>query len=329
MTPAASAIPAAPPSLVKLAAPAVAAKAVQKGKIPLPAELVICPWGTSYDLTGAPVTVNETTVAELAAMQAKYGFDEVALDFSHNTTPLKDADGNPLPAKEPQPIAAMGKLSVLAGRGIVFTPTSWTPDGEQFYTGRHYKDLSPTVGKNDKGEVNFIHSVALTRSGQIADLHAYGAEGLPTLTTLQNAPTMETTALDYKSLLLQKLGLPETATDEEIVAKQSTPDVTPLAVVTTPDVTALAARMDLMERNNLVSEATRSGKVINLSRESVNAMPLTALAELIEKTPVTVPLAATTPAVLLPALKALSAEDEAVRVRLGYTLEQWREANPA
>jgi phage I-like protein len=274
--------------------------------------------------------VNETTVTELAAMQSKYGFDEVALDFAHNTAPKTDADGKPVPAAEPQPIAAMGRLSVLSGKGIVFTPTSWTPDGETFYTGRHYKDLSPTVGKNEKGEVNFIHSVALTRAGQIADLHAYSAAGLPTLTTLQTTPTMDTTDLDYKALLLQKLGLPETATDEEIVAKQSAPDVTPLAVVATPEVAALAARLDEMEKTNLIAEATRAGKVINLSAESMKITPLSVVKDLVSQAPVTVPLSATTPAVPgLPALKALSAEDDAVRVRMGYTVEKWRELNPA
>jgi hypothetical protein len=53
--------------------------------------------------------------------------------------------------------------------------------------------------------LKFIHSVALTRAGQIDGLHAYDAAGLPTLTTLQTQATMDTTALDYRAVLLKKL----------------------------------------------------------------------------------------------------------------------------
>jgi phage I-like protein len=341
MTPATATAPHdSPVSLVRLAAPAVAGTAVQKGRIPLPAELIICPWGESRDLAGNPVIVNETTVSELAANQSRYGFDEVALDFGHNTVPPVDAAGKPLKAPEPLPIAAMGKLSVVAGKGIIFTPTSWTTDGEAYYTGRHYKDLSPTVGKNEKGEVNFIHSVALTRAGQIANLHAFSAGGLPVLTHLATpAPTMENTT-DYRALLIAQLKLSEDATDEQIIAaasapmssEEEVPQTEELAAPAAPNIIALAARIDGMERSNLIAEAARSGKVIPLSAESLAVTPLTVLKELIEKTPATVPLSSTTPlattAELTPKTTALSAEEAVVAARLGYTAEQFRAANP-
>lgn len=322
--------------------PAVVAPAatVQKGRIPLPAQLIICPWGESRDLAGNPVIVNETTLAELAANQSKYGFEEVALDFSHNTTPKTDAEGNPVPAAEPLPIAAMGRLSAERGKGIIFTPTSWTPEGEQFYCGRHYRDLSPTVGKNSNGEVNFIHSVALTRAGQINGLHAYSA-GLPALTNLQTTPTHimenETTATDYKALLLQKLSLDPSATDEQIVAAMSAapevPETTPMsaaaAAAATPQIIDLSARLDQIEKDNLIAEAVRAGKVIPLSAESISGTPKSVLKEIIAATPATVPLSATTPAAVVPATKALSSEEALVAARFGYTAEQIHAANQA
>lgn len=313
----------------------------QKGIIPLPPSLVICPWGESRDLSGAPVIVNETTVAELAANQSRYGFEEVALDFGHNTVPPTGPDGKPEKAPEPLPIAAMGTLSVEPGIGIRWTPSSWTPEGEHYYTRRHYKDLSPTVGRNEKGEVIFIHSIALTRTGQISGLHAFSAnQPLPPLTNLSTPITMDTP--DYRALLIAKLNLPADATDEAITAALAStetetppaaPATEPMAAPAAPDVTALSARLDKMERDNLVSEATRAGKVIPLSTESIHSMPLTALQELIEKTPATVPMSATTPAApaatQAPAIKPLSAEEATVAARLGYTAEQFRAANPA
>ena len=341
MTPTAAAIPSHPASLVRLAAPACAG-AVQKGRIPLPLQIVICPWGISADLSGSPVIVNETTVAELAANQSKYGFDEIALDFGHNTVPPLDAQGKPLKAPEPLPIAAMGSLSVVPGEGIIFTPSSWTPEGESFYTGRHYRDLSPTVAKNSAGEVTFVHSVALTRAGQISGLHAFSANGLPTLTTLQTPTSMDTSAssLDCRSLLIDLLHLDPTATDEQIIAAMDAekkeipePDEVPATGTgtETPTTTALAARMDGLERGNLVAEASRAGKIIPLSAEGIAATPITVLRELLARTkPGTVPLSAGhSTASKTPALQALSAEEATVAARLGYSTEQWRAANPA
>jgi phage I-like protein len=321
--------------MVRLAAAAAvgASATAQKGRIPLPASLLICPWGTSADLAGNPVIVNATTLRDLAAQQTRYGFDEVALDFSHNTTPRTDAEGQPLPTPEPLPIAAMGKLSVVEGTGIVFTPTSWTPEGEQYYCGRHYRDLSPTVGKTALGEVNFIHSIALTRAGQISGLHAFSAPGLPPLTSLQHT-IMDTPTADYKSLLLAQLGISdESATDEQILAacekmtKQEAselPEINGLGAPNVVTLETLSAELATLRKEQLVADATRAGKVIALSAENIAVIPLVVLRDLIAKTPATVPLSATTtPAAATPTVHALSADEAAVAKRFGYTAEQF------
>lgn len=315
----------------------------QKGRLTLPSEIIICPWGHSKDLAGQDVIVNETTLATLTANQEKFGYKEIALDFNHNTVPGKDGDGNIIPVTEPQPIAAMGRLSVVHGKGIIFTPLSWTPEGEASYTGRHYRDLSPTVGKTEKGEVNFIHSVALTRNGQIADLHAYStAHGLPALTTLSTplpTTTMENTAPDYKALLLTVLALGEDATDEQIIAastkplgadekpKEETPSTEAMSAPTPDNVIALAARMDRIERDNLVAEATRAGKVIPLSADALQLTPLSVLTDMIAKLPAgTVPLTSGAVAKETPSVTPLSADEKTVCQRLGLTEDQYRAA---
>jgi len=337
--------PAAIPSLVFLSAHAVGVAAgdgVKTGAIPLPEEIVICPWGESRDLDGEPVIVNETTLAQLAANQSLYGFDEIAMDFEHGTVPKTAADGNPVKPQEPVIIAGMGSLSVREGVGIIYHPVSWTREGEPAYTGRHFRDLSPTVSKNEKGEVIFVHSVALCRNGQIRNLHTFSAPSPATKPT--PTPNMDTP--DYRELLRAKLALPEDATDEQLIAGIETlsvpapekkeeetpaaPPVTAMAAPDTPDLVALAARQDQLEKDVLIAQATAAGKIIPLSAEAVKLTPLSVVRELVATaTPGVVPTTPTPAAKETPAVKALSAEEKVVAQRMGYSDARWRELNPA
>jgi phage I-like protein len=316
---------------------------VRKGRLPLPDRIVVCPWGESRDLAGQPVIVNDVTVQTLAANQARYGFAEVALDFDHNTVPQLDDDGTPIPLREPLPIAGMGTLSVEPGVGIIYTPLSWTPEGEQFYTGRHYRDLSPTIAKTEKGEVNFIHSVALTRKGQIENLHTFAAPAdLPALTALSvpitaPAPTTAPT-MDFRAALAKFLKLdPATATDDEIVSAcaaaeadalaakpEETPETTPMSAGAAPTVQGLAADFEAFRRDQLVKEATAAGKVIPLPDAELKTLPLTTLSALIAGLPATVPMQAATPAggKETPAVKTLSADALKIANTLGLTPAQ-------
>jgi phage I-like protein len=338
-----------PPTITELSLACLAASAVvvgngevQKGQIELPAEIVICPWGESRDLDGNPVIVNETTLAELGMNQTKYGFDEIAMDFEHGTVPKRDADGKAIAPSEPVAIAGMGTLTVREGVGIVYQPVSWTTAGEPAYTGRHFRDLSPTVSKNEKGEVIFVHSVALCRNGQIRDLHAFSTP-LSFSTALSTTPETKTKTMDapnYRDLLRLKLSLPEDATDEQIVAgmeslsapakvEEKEPETTAMAAAGTPEVTALTARMDQMEKDNLVLQATAAGKIIPLSADALKLTPLSVVRELVEKaTPGEVPTASSIAKKDPPRVQALSAEEKVVAARMGYSEEKWRELNP-
>nr|WP_246417968.1 phage protease [Haloferula luteola] len=300
----------------------------ETGRIPLPESLVIAKWGESRDLEGRPVIVNEKTVAVLAGNQARLGKNEIALDFEHNTF-RKD-----LP--EPKPVAAYGALSVMEGVGIVWTPAadSWTPEGTKFYTGKHYRDLSPTVHRDADGVVIGLHSVALTRAGQIDDLRAYAtamsAEASP-LSTDTTPTTMDT---NHSAILAKLLNVStddlNSMKEEDIVAKfdaLSKPDAPEKEETTPMNADALSARIDLLEKRNLLSEAKLAGKAIPFSAEAAEALPLSTLKTVLKDLkPGEVPTAAATskqhgdegrP-------KALSAEESEVIKQLGISEDEYR-----
>ncbi len=312
--------------ITALSGSAVAANLPATGLIPLPEKLLIVPWGTTADLSGNPVICDDHTLTVLAANQTQHGFEEIALDFAHNTVGEPDAkDG------KPQFVAGYGKLSAVEGEGIYFIPTIWTPEGETAYRGRHYRDLSPTIARDDKGRVTFIHSVALCRQGQLPNLHAYSAS--PSTPPLITDHSTLNTNMDYKALLCKMLRLPADATDEQITAAATaaaekpaeTPEVK-LEVEPMAAQSAIIARLDQIERNSIVDRAATAGKVIPLSAEQIAATPVDTLRSMVEKLPSNVvPLSATVPApgTAAPAVKALSAEEKLICQQLNITEEAY------
>lgn len=346
-------------------------RATTGGAATLPERLLILPWGTSTDLDGDTYLVNEATVRELAANQTRNGFDEVALDFAHNTF-LKDDKGQIAPTPEPVKVAAYGTLSVVEGEGIYLTPTSWTKEGEEHYLGGHYKDLSPVPGKNAAGEVIFVHSVALCRQGQLAGLHALSAN-LPTdqpkQPTTKQPTTMDNDTIDFRQLTARLLGLEEDASEEAILAaveehdkkaKADPDDGTALSAQDRAAATAAAPataaadaaddadaddaaqatgalkplsidqRLDLLEKQRLVDNAVREGKVVPLSAADLPGISLASLSAIIDRIEPTVPLDSRTHGGAQgdrSTLKALSPEERQICKNLGISEEDYRKAN--
>lgn len=302
----------------------------QTGRIPLPPALLILPWGETKDLSGRPVICNETTLAQLATNQAAQGFEEICLDFNHSTVNTEEEK------KEGKPkfVAGYGTLSVVEGKGVYFHPTSWTPEGEAAYTGRHYRDLSPTIGRNDKDEVTFIHSVALCRQGQIPNLTAFSAVTPLAIETSQTSTTTTTSTMpDYRALLIQILKLADDASDEAIIAAADAAktevetEIDPNKV-TPMSADAVIARLDRIEKNALVDNATRAGKVIPLSAAEIETTPLETLRSICDRIAPTVPLSSTTPAPGSTgtgpgAVTALSAQQKLICQNLGITEAQF------
>jgi len=304
----------------------------QTGRIPLPPALLILPWGETKDLSGRPVICNATTLAQLATNQAAQGFEEIALDFNHSTvsTETEKEEG------KPKYVAGYGTLSVVEGKGVYFHPTSWTPEGEAAYTGRHYRDLSPTIGRNDKDEVTFIHSVALCRQGQIPNLTAFSAVTPLAIETPQTSTTTTTSTMpDYRALLVKLLKLADDASDEAIIAaadaaktEVETEIETDPNKVTPMSADAVIARLDRIEKTALVDNATRAGKVIPLSATEIETTPLETLRSICDRIAPTVPLSSTTPAPGSTgtgpgAVTALSAQQKLICQNLGITEAQF------
>ena len=150
----------------------------------------------------------------------------------------------------------------------------------------------------------------------------------PNLPTLQpfNPSTAQTQkgqpAMDYKALLLKVLGFGEDATDEAIKAAVDALPPKPeqaehssaintealsaavkaaVAKAVKPfeeKVAALSAAAENHEKQDLVNEAAREGKVIALGADALGKLTVEELKATIAKTPVTVPLSAKTPATL-------------------------------
>lgn len=174
-----------------------------------PRRLKLLDWGVNQTVYG-PVIVNETTAALLPMNQKKLGFDTIALDYEHNTvkgTPEFER------TREPREIAANGVPLVVPGEGLFFDALEYTPSGKQNHL--NYIDLSPTPRLSDKGEVVFLHSVALCRQGAVEGLRYFSV-------TLgdedgnrenQGASSMN----DLMAFLKKVFRLPETATEDDVL----------------------------------------------------------------------------------------------------------------
>lgn len=322
----------------------VALKATVEQGRELPDELLVAPWGEFQALDGTKLRVGEITLKELARNQELGGFDEVVLDFEHNSfSKLTDADGKPIPPVEPIRVAAYGVLSVEKGRGVILTISHWTKEGAEYFSNGHYKDLSPTVFFDKNGEVFFIHSVALTRTGQVKGLQALSALLSVQNSQQQNEPDELSKAMDsemkYKNLLLKMLSLDSEASDEEIAAAMSamesmaakpdggseamskaTPAAVPDNMVSKEDFAALSSRFEDMRKQGLIDQAGQAGKALPLSAQAVKAMSYDDLRETIDKLPAgEVPLSSKTPGGVKEEqrTKVLSAGQKQIAANLG------------
>ena len=331
-----------PKGLVALKAISNAALAAEE----LPKRLKLLNWGVNETVKG-PVKVGDETVRSLAVNQASQGYDFVALDYNHNSLP-----GHPNYQKDPREVAAYGAVEVVKDDGLYITGIVYTPSGLE--KAANYRDLSPTPLLNKEGEVIFLHSVALCPQGAVKDLSFYsaGTAGLTALDPVDPPPTTATT-MDYKTLLCVILGVdPKTATDDDIASKahemakdgkdgddddgddddDDDDDTSPAAAKKGKGAkgkpTAMSRRLDSVERELVVANGLREGKVIPLA---VRSLPVGQLRTIIAQLPAgTVPTDRQTAAVVAlnaPGKAAEAAADEVVRCNLGISKETWDKHN--
>lgn len=300
----------------------------------LPTRLKLLNWGDNETLTKGVVKVGKGTVAALAANQAKYGFDVIALDYGHNSLP-----GHPNFAADPRKVAAYGKPVVIEGDGLYLEALSFTPSGKEHAA--EYHDLSPTPLLDEHGEVTFLHSVALCPQGEVQGLSFFSTDFLKALSLDNPTPA---SSMDFKKLLITLLGLADDASDADIeaackafAAKEKTEadsepkpaDATALAALGKliegqgKALAALNAKFEDQERAAISAAALREGKLVPLTAQK---LPIADFKALVAELPGNqVPLDQRTPEglVALAAVSHTATADDTVRAALGISKETW------
>lgn len=287
----------------------------------LPTRLKLLNWGDNPAILGINPRLGSHTVEKFAARMRDLGLDTVALDFEHNTCP-----GTPayLEATEPRPVAAFGVPRLIPLDGLYLEDLQYTPAGKRHAL--NFIDLSPTVHIDPvSGEVDLLHSVALTRAGAVEGLSYYSIEA--DITKQAQGDKM-----DWKKMLIALTGAPDDVADEALqemfkaklesisaaavepvnvalsaltaaVAKIKPADgqeteLTALSIqlaTLKDDLAAVTGEVGAMRRQAVCAQAAREGKVIPLSAEQINATDVKVLTEMVGKLPVTVPVDRRTP----------------------------------
>lgn len=285
-----------------------APKPLLAGLTEVPSRLVVAKWGKNESVNG-DFFVTHTTAKVLPALQKLLGFEEVTVDFEHNTVPGTAAYRA---EKEPRNVAAQNaRVRVIENEGIVFEGLKWTPSGDKSVKEGLHPDVSPTIKTNDRGEVVFIHSAGLCRNGAVTDLRVHSAADLIgadklelfSATLGQLSPHSTTVTMDYKKLLTILLGLAPNASDADIEAACKTYNESVTALKThgaalkglQDSMTALAGRLEKSDRERLIADAIKDGKLVPHGAE-IDKLPLDSFKALLDAMPAgVVPLSQRTP----------------------------------
>jgi hypothetical protein len=277
----------------------------------LPGRIKILNWGVNESTKGA-FRVGEQTAAVLEANQRALGYERVAIDFNHASVPgSEDYEKGKPPA-----IFGYGRVKVLRGDGVWLEDIVWTPMGREH--ARNYEDLSPAihVAPGEEGEVDFVHSVALTPNGALRDVTFFSATKTMTMSDKANMPANGQVVT--LAALAGALGLGAEAGEAAVMERVRhlgalegrIKELEALKGGNAPDVTALTGRLaelekmvkasaeaaEKAEREKIIQLFTAEGKVPKgadgkeLSAEELGKMSLETLRMLRANTPSTVPL---------------------------------------
>lgn len=291
-------------------------------------------WGRNIGRTTNKLIVVDEKCVNLPRNQELVACERVPMDYVHQSV-----KGHPNYKPDPRHSPGGGSIEVVPGEGVFLTAIEYTPNGLEHAAS--YQDVSAVVHLDADKRPLWISSVALTPTGDVAGMEF--REAVAALSALESPLKIEveiqpneTKTMDYKSILMKLLGLPETATDDELAAaaEKFAPPAKPAE---SADTAAMSARLDKLElaeqsreREALVSRATAAGKVIPLSAEQIAETPVAILSALVDGLP-----AGEVP---LPGAKAeekpgketvaLSADEANAAKKLGLTPEEFRKANP-
>lgn len=282
----------------------------------LPRRIKLLNWGRNDTVKG-PVFVTEFTAAAMPLNQKALGLDRVALDYEHNTVPGTETFKS---QGEPRKVAAYGVPQLVVGEGLFLDDLQYTPSGMEY--SREYCDLSPAPKLNAKGEVEYLHSVALCRAGAVVDLSFFSMdEGDENGVLMQPQPQEEMEFMDRIMALLRKaLGLKDDAGEQDVVAAIQTltafsQRIAALEGLTAEDgrvtvlnagvdglkaqigdldvrgkITSLMADLDAVRKDLICYQARVDGKIVPLSAEQLKETPVDTLKDMVAKIDPTVPV---------------------------------------
>lgn len=283
------------PTLFALRAEKLAAGADGKA---LPDRVRVLKWGRNETTKGLFI-LDDYSAKVLPLNQTVLGFDTVALDYEHNTVP-----GTPayLESKEPRPIAANGRITVVPGEGLFIESLNWTPSGTE--NARNYPDLSGAVARDEQNRVIFAHSVALTRNGATPDIHLLSVGAMEINDS--NNP-MDPENMISVAEMAGALGIASNPTKAGVLERLKTLAAGEAAIATLSaalkdkdgkaiDLVTLAADVKAMkdgqvtaasaateaERQRIVADAAAAGKIIPLSADTVKTLTPAALREMVD-----------------------------------------------
>lgn len=261
------------PDLIALRA-AVSNGALKAEK--LPERIKIFAWGDNSSTKGV-FRAGDRTAALLSANQRALGFERVAIDYNHCTV-----EGSPEYVKgQPKAIFGYGTVVARPGDGVFLEQIEWTPLGAA--NARNYEDLSPAAHQTD-GEVDFIHSVALTPNGCLYDVTFFSAAGSSQQKqqgSMNDKNTNTPAGVITLALLAGAMGLAAEAAEADVMAKiKRLSALEPLEglikdgkVVVLDDVSALDARLKAVElagaKGVALLSATVDGKTVTFTAEDV------------------------------------------------------------
>ena len=159
-----------------------------------PKEIKVIPLGNVHSVKGDFVVDDESV--KLIMQRFKERGINIVIDYEHQT--LMDIQA-----------PAGGWITELyPGKDAIMAKVAWTPKAEQYLKNKEYKYLSPVVlvRKYDNRAIE-LHSVALTNTPAIDGMFSINKNGIE-----------EEETMDLKELA-KLIGLPETATEDEVKEK--------------------------------------------------------------------------------------------------------------
>lgn len=133
---------------------------------------------------------------------------DLVIDYEHGTL-KSQSDGKPAPAS-----GWIKSFEYVDGIGLCSSDFKWTGKAQGFIEAEEYKYLSPVFSYTPQGDVTGLLCVALTNTPNLDELPALLAAAAQDL-FIQNSE--DDTMNEFLKLMLKKLALPETATEQEVL----------------------------------------------------------------------------------------------------------------